>query len=185
MGKNENKASLSIEQFEKLFKLHFEPLCHFANGIINDPEASKDICQKVFIVLWEKRQSIDPDQNVKSYLFTSVKNKSLNFLRDHKKFRSSFLDLECLDIPADDAHDSETRKNELIQEIKKSISNLPEKCRKVFEMSRFDGKKYKEIAEELGISIKTVEAHMSRAMKELRELLKDYRYLILMIFLNI
>ena len=144
MGKNENKASLSKEQFEKLFKLHFEPLCHFANSFLNDFQAAKDICQKVFILLWEKRQNIDPSQNVKAYLFTSVRNKILNFIRDNKKFRSSFLDLECVDIPVDEVeNETEKGKHELMIQIKKSIENLPEKCRKVFEMSRFDGKKYK------------------------------------------
>ena len=176
------KPPINELEFERLFKSHFKYLCHFANQYVQDLDIAQDICQKVFIALWERRFSIDPNQSIKSYLFTAVKNRCLNYLRDQKKYRSKVLDIDCGDInlEAESAPDH-FGMNELRKRIEVALATLPEKCRLVFEMSRFQGLKYKEIAEELGIAQKTVEAHMSKAMKALRSQLKDYVLIIFMI----
>lgn len=167
--------------FEKLFKEHFQLLCIFAKQYVGDADTAQDICQKVFITLWEKRESINLKKSIKSYLFTSVKNRCLNHIRDHKKFRSKVLDLDCgaFDLFTEEEH---LEVEDLKEKIDKALEKLPEKCRKVFEMSRFQNMKYKEIAEELGIAQKTVEAHISKAMKILREDLKDYYTIAMLIF---
>jgi RNA polymerase sigma-70 factor, ECF subfamily len=173
MAKLPEYHTLDKAQFERLFKTHYAPLCHFANQYINDFDAAQDIAQKVFINLWETRDTIDPQKSVKSYLYTSVKNRCLNYIRDNKKYRSRVLDIELGDIDiAFEEPDSGAA--ELEAKIAEAMQALPEKCRLVFEMSRFQDKKYKDIADELGLSVKTVEAHMSKALKTLKDSLKDY-----------
>ena len=159
---------LSKTQFEQLFKSQFAHLCNFAHQYVPDKDTAKDITQKVFIRLWEQREKMDPEQNINSYLFIAVKNRCLNYIRDNKKYRSKVLDLDCGDI--DLQIETDNFELEALQEkIASALNELPEKCRLVFEMSRFREMKYREIAEELNIAQKTVEAHMSKAMKLLRE----------------
>ncbi|MEM7103307.1 MAG: RNA polymerase sigma-70 factor [Bacteroidota bacterium] len=167
--------------FEQLFKTHFAYLCNFAKQYVEDIDTAQDITQKVFIVLWEKRADMDPGKSIKSYLFTAVKNKCLNYIRDQKKYRSKVLDLDCGDFDIAGEEEDYFAQDELRKRIAEAMNNLPEKCRLVFEMSRFQGMKYREIAEELDIAQKTVEAHMSKAMKALREQLKDYMLMVMII----
>ena len=170
--------------FEYLFKEHFAHLCNFAHQYVQDVDSAKDITQKVFIQLWEKRDQIDPRKSIQSYLFTSVKNRCLNFIRDHKKYRSRVLDLDIADVEIT-FEEEDSGLQTLQEKVAKALDELPEKCRQVFEMSRYQHMKYKDIAEELDISVKTVEAHMSRALKSLREQLKDYMHIIwIFIFLS-
>ncbi|MEZ5038424.1 MAG: RNA polymerase sigma-70 factor [Saprospiraceae bacterium] len=172
--------SLSKSHFETLFKTHFQLLCNFAMQYVQDADAAQDICQKVFIALWEKREQIDTKQSIPSYLFTSVKNRCLNYIRDHKKYRSRILDLDGDDMGWTVEEDYFSME-ELKEKIEVALSTLPEKCRLVFEMSRYQQMTYKEIAEELDIAQKTVEAHMTKAMKSLRMQLKDYLYILMII----
>ncbi|MEM7370573.1 MAG: RNA polymerase sigma-70 factor [Bacteroidota bacterium] len=173
MSKPTSHTIFDQATFEALFKSHFPYLCNFANQYVEDFEAAQDITQKAFITLWEKRSEIDPTLSTKAYLFTIVKNRSLNYIRDNNKYRSKILDIDCGDIEIGKEEDYFAEK-ELKQKIREALNTLPEKCRKVFEMSRYEEKKYKEIAEELGIAQKTVEAHMSKAIKTLREYLTHY-----------
>ncbi|MEL6970827.1 MAG: RNA polymerase sigma-70 factor [Bacteroidota bacterium] len=170
------------QQFEQLFRAHFEYLCNYALQYVEDMDTAQEICQKVFIRLWEKRAEMDPQQSIKSYLFTSVRNRCLNYIRDNKKYRSSVLDLDCGEFDLAGEEDNYASED-LQQRVAAALNELPEKCRLVFEMSRFQGLKYREIAEELDISQKTVEAHMSKAMKMLRERLQDY-FMLFILFLD-
>lgn len=185
MQLKENKVGLEKPQFEQLFREHFLHLANFARQYVGDEDSAKEITQKVFISLWENRDKIDTQKSIASYLFTSVKNRCLNHLRDHKKYRSSILDLEGhdFDLSVEPDHGELA---ELEHKIGIALDSLPEKCRTVFEMSRFHDKKYKEIAEALEISQKTVEAHMSKAIKALRVHLQDYMSFLLLIhyFIN-
>lgn len=167
--------------FEQLFREHFTPLVAFANKFLHDIDSSKEIVHDAYIKLWEKRDTIDLSKSVKSYLFTSVYNRSLNYIRDHKKFMKEEMDYERFDTG--DYQDSSRKMigKEIEQEINQSIESLPEACKNVFLLSRFEGLKYAEIAEKLGISVKTVEAQMSKALKILREKLKEYIPLLLLV----
>lgn len=172
-------------QFEQLFKSHFQYLVNYGVQYVQDSNTAEDIVQKVFITLWEKRTSINPNQSVKSYLFTAVRNKCLNYIRDNKKYRSQVLDLDCGEF---DIIEEETApQEELKQQIEHALNQLPDKCRKVFELSRLHNLKYKEIANELDISVKTVEAHMSKALKTLRTLLSKTptKLLLILFFIKI
>ena len=179
MSSSDTYSVFDQQQFEQLFRSHFSYLCNYAAQYVGDMDTAQEICQKVFIRLWENRANIDPQQSIKSYLFTAVRNLCLNYIRDNKKYRSTVLDLDCGDFEVVGEEDH-FAVEELQKRIDEALNELPEKCRLVFEMSRFRGMKYREIAEELDISQKTVEAHMSKAMKQLRERLKDYFFLFLL-----
>jgi RNA polymerase sigma-70 factor (ECF subfamily) len=180
----ENIAHPSLDRklFEQLFRQYFGELCNFARSYINDDDTAKEITQNVFINLWQNKKNIDSGKSVKSYLFTSVRNRCLNHIRDNKKFRSSVLDVEIADYET--AYESDAISvAELETKISSALDKLPERCRQVFMLNRFEDLKYKEVAEKLGISIKTVEVQMSKALKILREELKDYIYVLIFLYL--
>ncbi len=181
MPNSSEHKTLDKPLFEQLFKTHFVHLCNFAYQFVKDTDSSKDITQKVFINLWENREKIDAQKSIQSYLFTSVRNRCLNYIRDQKKYRSEVLDLETYDFEIPFEEDTMAM-SELKDKVAAALNELPEKCRLVFEMSRYKNMKYKEIAEELDVSVKTVEAHMSKALKSLRSNLKDYVYILLIIY---
>jgi RNA polymerase sigma-70 factor, ECF subfamily len=164
------------KKFEQLFKELFSPLAGFSMKYIYDLDDAKNIVHEVFMSVWEKFEALPEGTNHKSYLYTAVRNKSLNFIRDRKKhvILEEVEDQE----PAEENVAMETA--ELEREIEIALQSLPEKCRQVFELNRQEGLKYAEIAEKLNISIKTVEAQMSKALSILREHLRDF--MILLIF---
>jgi len=172
------------QKFEKLFREHFTALCYFAQKYLGDIDSSKEIVHNVFIKIWENREEFDWEKPAKSYLFTSVYNRSLNLIRDNRKFVSS----DTPDFKYESIDNSEFSNSmevaELEGRIKLALSKLPEKCREVFELNRFEGKKYAEIAVQLSISVKTVEAQMSKALKVLKEELKDYIYIFIVFLLK-
>ena len=169
--------------FRKLYEDHYTGLCYHGSKIINDLESVEDIVHEVFINLWEKRDTIEPDKSVKSYLYRSVTNRCFNYIRDHKKFaREADLEqtAETTFINSDNIENQE-----LEFKIYQTIESLPEKCRQVFRFSRFEELKYREIAEKLNISIKTVEVQMSKALKTMRAELKDYLKVLILMMINI
>lgn len=177
---------LNRERFEMIFRTEFKALCYLAQKVVKDQEAAREIVQEAFVNLWEKRDSIDQDRNIRSYLATGIYNRSLNWLRDNRKFNVSLLELENLsDIAALESVDNDQlAENELHDLIQKSINELPEKCREVFVLSRYENMKYKEIADQLKLSVKTVEAQMSKALQHLRLRLADYIRMIILIILT-
>ena len=170
------------QKYEAIFREHFAALTYFANKYTGDTDSSKEIVHTVFVNIWEKRSDFDFDKAVKSYLFTSVYNRCMNFLRDNKKFTSRDDD-DSLVKEEGEFHD-QMEVAELDTSIKRALQQLPEKCREVFEMVRFEGKKYAEVAEKLNISVKTVEAQMSKALKILREELRDYLIVLWFLLFN-
>ncbi|MGE0588755.1 MAG: RNA polymerase sigma-70 factor, partial [Cyclobacteriaceae bacterium] len=157
-------------QFEKLFRELFAPLCGFSKKYVHDLDEAKNLVHEAFIALWEKFESLPADTNYRSYLYTSVRNKSLNYLRDRK----IHLSVEAVADQTVDNGSDKLVSNELEREITMAINSLPEKCRIIFEMSRFEELKYAEIADKLGLSVKTVEAQMSKALSILRKHLADF-----------
>jgi RNA polymerase sigma-70 factor (ECF subfamily) len=163
---------------ESLFRDNFEALSRLAMKYIGDFDSSKDIVHEVFIAFWQKFEALPADTQYKSYLFTAVRNKSFNYLRDQKK-DMNIMDAE---IQASPVGDDSLESQELAREIDYALNLLPERCREVFELSRFEEMKYAQIAERLDISIKTVEAQMSKALRLMREHLKDFLVLLITLF---
>ena len=175
------RIKLGDEQaFELLFRKFYVRLCSFANKFLNDPEDAQEIVQEVFTKIWERRDEIDPEDSLKSYIFKIAQNLSINKLR-RRKVESAYSEIHKLvyiEQHEFSAHESLLAR-ELEENIAHSIGKLPTECRKIFELSRVEGLKYKEIAETLNISIKTVEAQMSKALRSLRIELSDYLTLLL------
>ena len=183
MAKNISNNNLDKRLFEQLFHEHFVHLCNFAQSFVYDLDEAKEIVQVVFTNLWLKKEEITTEKSIKSYLYTSVRNRCLNFIRDHKKFRSQLLDLDTAGF--DMAYEvNPSGISELENKVEKAIDGLPEKCAEVFKLSRFEQMKYKEIGEKLNISIKTVEAQISKALKHLREELKEYIIILILFILK-
>ncbi len=170
--------------FEELFRNHFKGLIHFAVTYVKDGEAAREIVQEAFLNLWEKRERIDLSKPVKSYLATAVRNRCLNYLRDHKKFSHDLLDLEQL--PGNDYYEQPDRlvEADIREKITGSIGELPEKCREIFVLSRSENLKYQEIADRLQISVKTVEAQMSKALQHMRNRLGEYLSVVVIMLLR-
>ena len=163
-----------MTRFEEIFRAHFTPLCNFAMKFTGNLDEAKDLVHEVFIKTWEKFDSLPSDTNIKSYLYTAVNNRGINYVRDRRKFVASDEVIEMTSSPNPDSLET----TELEGAIQMAIDLLPDRCREVFVLSRFEELKYSEIADRLDISIKTVEVQMSKALKHLREHLSDYLILI-------
>lgn len=173
--KNGNK-----EIFEEIYRLHYIPLCNYCAFYVGRMEDAEEIVQNLFLHLWVKRSEIHIRVSLQSYLHRAVKNESLNFL-NHQKMKQKYvaqkIKLNGNPFPSVQ-HTLEKEELEIL--IRQSILKLPENRRKIFEMSRFEGLKYSEIAKKLSVSVKTVETQMSRSLKILRKSLKDYLPVVLM-----
>lgn len=165
--------------FKNIFHDCYQPLCHLSMGYLKDENEAKGVVQDAFLKLWEIRHDLSEDSNIRNFLFTLVKNNCLNILKrrqillkHHEKIRWMEMHYQYESLKRID--NSYMEFNELKEKIDIAIRNLPESCRVVFEMSRFEELKNREIAEKLGVSQKTVEAHLTKALKILRNDLKDY-----------
>jgi len=160
--------------FEKLFKHYYERLCRYANDIVNDADEAEDVVQQSMIAIWEKRNTLQITVSLKSYLYRSVHNTALNKIR-HRNVRRSYAGEQSNGFEQGEETTADTLSGkELGHQIQVAINHLPEQCRMVFKLSRFSEMKYSEIADHLGISPKTVENHMGKALKLLRKQLKDF-----------
>lgn len=156
--------------FEALFRAHYKPLCAFANGYLADAEKSEDLVQELFIRLWLDREKLTVTSSIKAYLFASVRNRCLNALKIAVRMRGMSDEHLAIQEESDPTEDEHT---ERIARVQAAVAGLPEERRKVFTMCRFDGLKYAEVATRLGISVKTVENQMGKALKDLRIELAD------------
>ena len=163
--------------FEMIFRTWYSPLCNFANSFLKDKDESEEIVQNAFVAFWEKRSQIQIDTSLKSYLYRSIRNACLNAIK-HEKVKRAHADHALSNYALAEESDSALT-GELENRIEKAMAALPEQCQLVFRMSRIEELKYAEIAEQLGISIKTVENHMGKALRIMREELKDYLILLL------
>ena len=170
---------LNHESFEHLFRSFFPSMMTFAKKILVDEDDAREVVQQVFISVWEKRKEIDLSASLKSYLFTSVHNRSLNVIRDRKKFSSAGVP----DVAGEFDVSAVIESMEMEDKIMEVVRSLPEKCREIFELNRMEGLKYSEIASQLDISVKTVENQMSKALKILRELVAEYLTIVLWLML--
>lgn len=168
--------------FELLFRSYYAPLCLFARKYIKDEDDCEEVVQSFFLKMWEKKAKIDINTSVKSYLYSSIRNRCLNYIK-HQKIKLDYHNEVQYTTKNEDYNSSDFIEVDLIKKIKKSIESLPNRRREIFILSREHGLKYREIAEKLGISVKTVETQMGHALKDLREKLKDYKQLLISFFI--
>ena len=176
-GMDDNNLITLLQQGDRnankqLFIKYYSPLCEYASQYISDDD-SEELVQELMLFLWETRENLVIETSLKSYLFISTKHRCLNAIRKnqyherihnqiYEKIKDQFEDPDYYFV------------NELTENIQKAIENLPETYRETFAMSRFGEKTNVQIAEKLGISVKTVEYRISQALKILRFKLKDY-----------
>lgn len=168
--------------FKALFQKYYAFLCHYAGQYLHGSDMAEETVQEFFVHLWEKRESLNIETSVKPYFFRSIKNQCLNLLQ-HQKIKNRYTGkvMEAAHREADP--EQYYMEVDLIQRIEKSIESLPPKRQEIFRLSREQGLKYTEIAEELNLSVKTVEAQMGLALKHLRNELKDYSNHLVSLFL--
>ncbi len=158
-----------------LFSTYFAPMCHVANRIVQNGDTAKDIVQDVFVRLWTNREKLRITSSLQGYLKQSVINAGIDHQRrayEQKKIRWDDA-VSQLDVSATKTGLEELESTEIKHMVDRAISNLPERCRLVFILSRHEGLTYNQIAEKLEISPKTVENQMSKALKTLRKLLSS------------
>jgi RNA polymerase sigma-70 factor (ECF subfamily) len=167
--------------FEALFHRYYGILCHYAAQQIKNEAEAEEIVQELFVRLWKKREKIQIDTSLKNYLFRAVKNQSLNYIQ-HNQIKNQYAQKVIHETDAVNTDESNYTETGLLQKIEESINLLPEKRQEIFRLSRQQGLKYREIAEKLNISVKTVETQMGLAIKTLREKLKHYSGILLFLF---
>ncbi len=158
--------------FKVLFFDFFPTLCVFAHRYIDDWNTCEDIVQETFFKIWKNRKTIEINTSSRNFLITSVRNLCVDYIRKQDS-ASMWQEREQAKSQTDSTEDLYSH-IELEEMLTNALSKLPENVKEVFELNRFEGKTYKEIAEQKGISIKTVEAQMTKALKVLRIELKDY-----------
>ncbi|MEI6766000.1 MAG: RNA polymerase sigma-70 factor [Bacteroidota bacterium] len=175
--------TVDMVAFEKFFKSHYSGLCGYAFKLIRDVATAEEVVQDTFVKIWEKRAALNITSSFESYIFRALHNNCMNVIRENARRKDMEKEVklmtEYFDEPEDD---NQLRQSLLEQRIIAAIHGLPEQCRQVFELSKIERLKYKEIAEKMNISVKTVENHMGRALKKLRDDLADEVF-IMMIFL--
>ena len=170
--------------FERVFRDYYERLCNYAHTIIKDSAEAEEMVQGTFLTLWENRVNISIHTSIKSYLYRSVHNSCLNRIK-HFKVRS--IHDEHYKYVTELSYDHASQEllgDELQQQINKAIETMPQQCRTVFVLSRFENLTYNEIAVQLDISVKTVDKHMCKALKIMRENLKEYLPLLLLFLIS-
>ena len=172
------------DAFETLFKRYYTVLYKFTCRIINDPQEAENVVQDLFVRFWEKRLEINIESSLKSYLFTSAKNHALNYIKRERRLTllddNSELEKETAESP-----ESVLIKDETVIAVRNAIYKLPEKCREIYLMKKYDDLSYQEIAVILKISVNTVKTQMKRALKSLAQNLSYLKVMFLYIIIDL
>jgi len=170
--------------FKYFFDKYYRELCNFVNIYLKDEMLAEEVVQDIFVYFWENKQKIKIHSSVKAYLFGASKYKSLNVLRSQK---DNLVWFEAIEVSENYIDEIPTEQFSGIEEFRKilndAILQLPEKCREIFLLSKKQELSNKQVAEQLGISVKTVENQMTIALKKLRDSLEPHRDKIFLLFL--
>lgn len=185
----ENLVNGDNQAFSAIYRKYYSRMYGFANSYVRDPFVAGNLVHDAFMALWENREKLPVSTNVPAYLLTIVKNNALNHLnriktrlRIEDDLQSHYLrelELRCSSLDA--CNPGNMFRDDVEQIIRKTIDSLPEQCRKVIILSRYQGLSHKAIAAKLNISVKGVEFHITRALKSLKQELKDYLISLLII----
>lgn len=171
--------------FEKAFRAYAKPLHAYGYTLLNNSHLAEEMIQQLFLKIWEQRATLEIHTSLKAYLYRSIHNESMNHLR-HLKVKKHFEDSVGKDGKQhQDQPINRLEVKEIQQRLRSGLGKLPEACRTVFQLSRFEHLSYREIADQLGISIKTVENQMGKALRILRVELRDFLLVILLVLLFI
>lgn len=165
-------ANSNIRAYENIFNAHYLNLCRFANSIVHDEDSAQSLVQQVFVNFWENRKSLGHIEHILPYLTTSVRNICLNFIKREK--RNVDLTFVPMDAQVENTTENQINIAEFEEKYIIAISLLPSKCKLAFEYSRFENLTNKEIAQKMNITLKGVEALISRSLKNLRIALEEY-----------
>lgn len=171
-----------LNAFEMVFREYYKPLVRYGNTFLRDTAETEDVVQQVFVSFWEKRGEMNIHSSIRAMLYASVRNACLNKLK-HFKIRQQH-EVEILNANKDVHSEDLTQFNELNKQLHQAIEKMPEQCGRIFKMSRFEQLRYQEIADQLGISVKTVENQMGKALKIAREHLSDYLPLLILFLIQ-
>jgi RNA polymerase sigma-70 factor (ECF subfamily) len=167
-----------VYTFEKVFRLYYSPLCLYAAGITGKMYIAEEIVQELFYVCWKEREKLQILHSLKSYLYGAVRNRSLQYI-EHREVTNRHR--EMILLKTNDNNTSTPQDlleyKELEDLINRTLDKLPERRLRIFRMHRFEGKKYAEIASELSLSVKTVEAEMTKALQILRKEIENYTHI--------
>ncbi len=164
-------------QFRSVFEKYYQPLCNYAYSFTKDKSTSEDIVQEVFLRIWEIKQDLIGSDSIRYYLFTAVRNKCLSFIEAKKKSAVLLTDDIGASLQTIAGEDQEAQPADAYSLIRKGLANLPPKCKDTFLLSRIGNLSYKEIAASMGISVKTVENQIGKAIKILRDFMKEQKVL--------
>jgi RNA polymerase sigma-70 factor (ECF subfamily) len=164
-----------IKAFESVFRQYYAPLCHYASGITGRKDVAEEMIQEVFYSIWKDRESIRILRSMKSYLYGAVRNQSLRYM-EHLQAQQTYCEYAgSADNTADEPSPQEQLEYaELEGIVNRTLKKLPERQLQIFRMHRMEGRKYKEIAEHFSISVKTVEAEMTKVYRILRHEIEKY-----------
>lgn len=171
-----------LNAFEMVFREYYKPLVRYGTTFLRDPDEAEDIVQQVFVSMWEKRSQQDIHTSVRALLYKAVHNACLNRIK-HRKVRSAYAE-ELKATQSQEETSDVVQTKELDEKIRSAIATLPEQCARIFSMSRFEQLRYQEIADQLGLSVKTVENQMGKALRIIREQLKDYLPLLILFLIG-
>jgi len=161
------------QAFDALFRSWYSPLVRIAEGMLRDRASAEEVVQEVMLELWRRRETLEVQQSPRGYLIQATRNRALNQIRRSRVERLGEPHVaDRLTTPA--RADAEVAMEELETAFASAVENLPDRCREVFELSRVRGLRYSEIAEAMGISVKTVEVQMGKALRTLRERLAPW-----------
>jgi len=169
--------------FEELFFKYYTPLVVFALRMVSDEDMARELVQDIFVSFYEKRGSLNIHTSLKSHLYQSVRNRCLNYIKRDKLVRGHHQIIFDQNKDNEAVSDRSMEEVELEQQLLLIINDLPDKCREVFELSRFDGKSNQEIADQMSISKRTVETQISKALKIVRE--KITKFSVITLFIGI
>jgi RNA polymerase sigma-70 factor (ECF subfamily) len=161
------------QEFEKLFRSSYISLVRYATTFVKDHDASEEIVQDLFFRLWQDRQNLRIETSLNGYLFRSVHNRALHYIEHQKVVSRHAGEIAAASELTTEPVTEAIYYNELQARVARVLERLPERCRAIFRMSRFEGLKYNEIAEKLAVSLKTVEADMGKALREFRKALAE------------